>query len=93
MSADNGIYILVTPITDSKVFEYRVAHCQAIENIDYDPKYLNLYFGECSVFLTKTDALREAAKQEEEIMTGPMPILEYGIQFIRLNTPFPTTGT
>lgn len=34
MSADNGIYILETKRADG--WEYRVAHLQAIENINYD---------------------------------------------------------
>jgi hypothetical protein len=34
MSADNGLYILVTP--KGKGFEYRVAHLQAVENYGWD---------------------------------------------------------
>lgn len=33
MSADNGIYILITPKDLTQ--EYRVAHLQAIENVDW----------------------------------------------------------
>jgi len=46
MSADNGVYILVTPITDNDLsgatiqVEYRVSHLMAIENVAY---------GRCSV--------------------------------------------
>jgi len=78
MSADNGIYILCTN------GEYRVAHCQAIENIDEDDKYLKEYFGACKVFTTREDALVEAGRQYDEVMNGSFPYIEYGIQFIDL---------
>lgn len=35
MSADNGIYILTTPSKNHSI-EYRVAHLQAADNIDWD---------------------------------------------------------
>lgn len=73
MSADNGIYILVT-----KGPEYRVSHAQAIDNIhynedsDHDPEFFNSdivydYFGECQVFTNEDDALKEATRLEEDI--------------------------
>jgi hypothetical protein len=34
MSADNGIYILETPTSDGGL-EYRVAHLQAVENVEW----------------------------------------------------------
>lgn len=34
MSADNGVYVLATP-DDNGGTEYRIAHLQAIENIDW----------------------------------------------------------
>lgn len=37
MSADNGIYILVTAGSEEGVREYRVAHAQAIENLSWQP--------------------------------------------------------
>ncbi|GAG43558.1 unnamed protein product [marine sediment metagenome] len=75
MSADNGIYIFQTK--DG----YRVAHCQAIENISWQPnrKGLNTetveyYFGKCKVFKTRVQALEEADRLYEEIMKSDCPI-------------------
>ncbi len=86
MSADNGIYILETPIGFEK--EYRVAHCQAIENICYgndngNPMWVVRLFGNSKVFHEKRDALLEADNQAENA-----PILEYGISTIRLPFAF-----
>jgi len=89
MSADNGIYILETP--DGNVFEYRVAHCQAIENLTYaeqngDPEYVVRLFGDSEVFYDKTSALIAADKQAQEIMEWAP--LEYGISTISLPHKF-----
>lgn len=64
MSADNGIYIL--HCKDG----YRVAHCQAIDNIYYncrrkiDPEFnareLYFYFKDCKVFKIRAEAELEA---------------------------------
>lgn len=84
MSADNGIYILRSPIRTGH-FEYRVAHLQAIENIDYDRAHEILYFGKCQVFHNRDAAWKEALKIYDSI-DG---VLEYGISQIDSDHPFP----
>lgn len=76
MSADNGIYILVTEGP-----EFRVAHCQAIENIEWQPNYHGLnkeeilvYFATCKVLNNLEDAFNYAKKLSEDYY-----VLEYGI--------------
>jgi hypothetical protein len=78
MSADNGIYIVKFP--DG----YRVAHAQAIENIDYDPagselrkNYLSQTFGRSKVFADKSAALLAAHEMADECS-----ILEYGVCYL-----------
>ena len=88
MSADNGIYILKTPAPPIKngnyyesrngVFEWRVAECQAIENIDYSDLYLPLLFGNSPVYTSYDDAFKVACNMEKEIDDEGFP-LEYGI--------------
>ena len=77
MSADNGIYIVRFP--DG----YRVADCQAIENIDYYPRnsrerknVLKDYFGKSKLFHTKHQAFERAF----DMAVGN--ITEYGIVFL-----------
>ena len=97
MSADNGIYILETkhPKNPNK-YEYRVAHLQAVDNVDWDEnlkkytddpdiiiKNARNMWGGCHVFTSKTKALEAAAKIEQETT-----ILEYGISFIRIDRVF-----
>lgn len=99
MSADNGIYILKTPAPAIKKgdaytnqhgkFEYRVAHTQAIENIDYCHFYIPIIFGDCVVFTSKDAAEDEAFRMEKEIINGDFPVLEYGISSIEKPFPFP----
>lgn len=101
MSADNGIYILKTPRRDNPTkSEYRVAHCQAIDNVcernafwaDIQPAYAVMYFGNSTVFDDKSDALLEAGSIEDEILSDEFcPVLEYGICEIELpfDGPFP----
>ncbi len=101
MSSDNGIYILETPRRDDpKLFEYRVAHAQAIENViqqnarwaDIQPAYAVLYFGDSTVFDNKSDALLEAGSIEDKILEDDFcPIVEYGICEVDLpfDGPFP----
>ena len=87
MSADNGIYILKTPRRDDpKLFEYRVAHCQAIENITErnafwnQPAHTVFLFGSSVIFDNKADALIEAGSIEDKILSDEFcPIIEYGI--------------
>lgn len=104
MSADNGIYLIETPIAEgSKEKEYRVKHAQAIDNIYWDedkyypdhhnpegnPSQVVAYFGECEVFTNLDDAWKLARKMEEEILSDDYcPILEYGISSIKLPHPF-----
>lgn len=80
MSADNGIYI--AQFQDG----YRVAHAQAIENIDYysegDPeriKVIKQYFGKSEVYDTIDKAIDRANEIHQEVMEGPYPVVEYGI--------------
>lgn len=101
MSADNGVYILKTPRRDDPTkSEYRVAHCQAIENViepnafwaEVQPAYTVLRFGNSTVFDNEADALLEAGSIEDEILSDEFcPILEYGICEIQLpfDGPFP----
>lgn len=93
MSADNGIYILRSPISDIHTgeYEYRVAHAMAIENITYRPDRgdfntlaIKQYFAKCQIFRDRTEALVEADRSAQKCM-----ILEYGIQFIHISFPFP----
>lgn len=67
MSADNGIYILKSPVhPDLGEFEYRVGYAMAIENINYEPdiegfntEQLKRYFEQCSVLYDRAEAPNE----------------------------------
>lgn len=98
MSADNGIYILVTPKGNHGACEYRVSEFQAVENLYYNPiTYAELdwnnaaaimhnarrMWGKCNVLTDKMAALCVAA----EILDG-LAICEYGISFINLDWEF-----
>jgi len=92
MSADNGIYILKTkgPI----LTEWRVAHCQGIDDIFYentsgDDEVLLDYFGQSPIFTNHKDACKYAFKLYNEIMDDDFPICEHGIVEILINRPFP----
>jgi hypothetical protein len=95
MSADNGIYILQTPVMNGDGFEYRVVHAQAIDNIfwgengynkDGDPKAVVEYFGKCEVFQGEESARTEAFRLYDEITEGEdgYGIVEYGVSTIEL---------
>lgn len=92
MSADNGVYILVSPSKeDSKQLEYRVAYGMAIDNIEYEPDYhgfnkeeLKRYFGNCNVF---TDD--KSARIEAERIHDLYQWTEYGVRTFEMNHPFP----
>lgn len=95
MSADNGVYILKTParpiqhglgfyINQHGKFEFRVAHCQAIDNIDYSDLYMPLLFADSEVFESKEQALEEARK-----IYDSLDICEYGICTIEKDVIFP----
>jgi len=94
MSSDNGIYILKTPKGDG--FEYRVAHLQCIENVEWDEeagccsedpdiqiKNARYMWDGCKVFVQETDALSFALKLE-----SGLTILEYGISSIDIDREF-----
>ena len=87
MSADNGIYILATPIGNGQ-YEYRVIHAMAIENItdndiNGDPEVVMAYFGNAPVFTSHDEALKHAKH-----LASSVPILQYGIVDIDLPYPF-----
>jgi hypothetical protein len=97
MSADNGVYILRTPvhIDVPGEFEYRITHAMAIDNIRYEQgdwsgaggfniQEVQRYFGECEIFRSRTDALLEA----DRIADG-ITVLEYGISLIKAPFVFP----
>lgn len=92
MSANNGIYVLKSPVhPDFIEFEYRVLHAMSIENINYEPDIegfntgqLKRYFGQCIVFYDRVEALIEA-----DGIAQRYEVLEYGIQFISLPFVFP----
>lgn len=94
MSADNGIYILKT-----EGDEFRVAHCQAIENLTYgdpggDEEYMLLLFSDSEVFGDEQEAMMKAKELYDEIMADEFcPVVEYGIQFISLPKKFPSEPT
>ncbi len=97
MSADNGIYILKTPAppvkngnyyTNQGKKEYRVAHCQAIDNIEYSDLYLPCYFGDSPVFDNYEDALELAVQIEKDL-----EICEYGICDIEKDCYFPNMSS
>ena len=93
MSADNGIYILESPVRSGK--EFRVLHTQAIDNLDYEvpegfdlnPEQVVQYFGESEVFKTREEANKIAQALYEEVING-MGIVEYGISTITTQYPF-----
>jgi hypothetical protein len=106
MSADNGIYVLVTKrtrvceeISGSGVIGkcwgdrkdhlvYRVAHTQAIDNLNSyqqnEPRNLGAYmvdvWGQSKVYMTP-----EAAMQKAVELANECEVLEYGIQVIEMN--------
>jgi hypothetical protein len=86
MSADNGVYILVTTTGDGS--EYRVAHAQAIENIYWNddikdfgekPNFFEIwrYFKGAQVLDDERDALEVAAE-----LLRKQHVCEYGIEMI-----------
>jgi hypothetical protein len=101
MSADNGVYILKSraPMVKSDDgwgwvhpphgHEYRVAHCCAIDNLDYSDLYLPLYFGRSKVYIDQKEAVKEAERIYDEIMESDFPIVEYGISFVESDKEYP----
>lgn len=89
MSKDNTIIVLETLGN-----EFRVADCQAAENLFYydksgDDIALWDYFNESRIFKSKETAYQKAHRLEMEDMkfTGSGP--EYGIEYIYLAKKFP----
>ena len=91
MSADNGIYILQT---DGP--EFRVQHCMAIENINWNDdagdytedqdvwiKNARVIFKNAPVFTDEDKAAAFAVKCSKEYS-----ILEYGVQPIKIDRKF-----
>lgn len=97
MSADNTIAILKTPYPFGVGHEFRVAHCQAIDNIylnmdgtpnpDGHPGTVVDYFGQCKVFESEEDAIKEAQRIEDEIEADG-GYVEYGVSIIELPYAF-----
>lgn len=93
MSADNGVYILVTEGTQEGELEYRVAHTQNIEDLnwnpgtaDYDGDYLEPefaldVFGDKQVFTDEKSAWAEARRIYRDVMSG-FGVVEYGIKIL-----------
>jgi len=91
MSADNGIYILITPHpSEDNSREHRVAVCSAIENIhsEESEKYLLMYFGKCEPMANRIEAMSAALDLYDKLIDDG-GIVEYGVQQIKLDTPFP----
>lgn len=94
MSADNTIGILITRRRDGNAGnEYRVAHVQSIENMEYEPldypsvdhpllnrEWVRRLFGKSPVFLDLEDAFRLAKRLEKEA-----EYVEYGIRLLDFN--------
>lgn len=75
MSADDCIAILETAVYPAwNVKEYRVEHCQALDNTIISPYYAFVYFKRAKTFDTFTEALQYAKELEKRV--GPT---EYGI--------------
>ena len=84
MSADNGIYILVTKD------QYRVIHAQAIDNLTFShvnrnnrelvPTRIVEYYSNCK-YTRNIDLARKIAFS----MARRYPVLEYGISEIKIN--------
>ena len=101
MSADNGIYILGTVTSYKKEGNaivhcgarrvYRVAHAQAIDNLEHyknnEPHNLGAYmvdvWGKSEVYDDRDAAIVAADK-----LASKYDILEYGISFIDTNLVF-----
>ena len=101
MSADNGIYILVSPVENvhgKKIGEEaRVIHATGIENINYDdgtlvdgfnPEQLTEYF-KFAEPMTVDNAEKKAFEMAEGVANDEFcPVLEYGVCTINLTHPF-----
>lgn len=94
MSADNGIYILVTPTEKEHRYTYRVAHAMAIGNIYYyedgplSDATIVKYFGKCEVLTNKRRAI-DLAYEMKQVMEDDGCCIEYGVSVIQWGKPFP----
>lgn len=84
MSADNGIYVLESPTKNGS--QYRVAHCSAIENMDYFEQgtvqakaMLVHYFGNSEVYISAHEVMKAALKLHNEVK-----YTEYGIRCLAI---------
>lgn len=90
MSADNGVYVLKSPSSlPNGNDEYRVAHAQAIENLQTtDEKFSRDWehetFNPSPVYFNKDEAILAAHKIAETI-----EVLEYGVRIIHMDHAFP----
>lgn len=97
MSADNGIYILVTLTRDGSGKEYRVQHLQAVENYTWDhlwgmeTKNPDIHiqnaremWKDVSIIHSEHDALAEANR----LLQAYGGWTEYGIQFVKIDRTF-----
>ena len=93
MSADNGVYILVTNRGRRGLREYRVVHCQCIDNLTYNPDFpkghpqVNLEdmvgrFGKCTVLTDRKIAEGYAEALLDQELEGSCPVCEYGIVWL-----------
>ena len=93
MSADNGIYILRTPIENG--YEYRVSYMSAIDNLSWDDergcstddkevliKNARKMWSRAKVFTVRGEALEAAHDLADAEYT------EYGVVSINLDTSF-----
>lgn len=89
MSADNTILILQSQGSDGRL-EFRVAHVQNAEMVDYeaDPRardeYIRSYFDKSVVHSKKNKAYQEAGRQLERV-----GYVEYGICLVNTKRPYP----
>ena len=95
MSADNGIYILVSPIPNSMRKEYRVSYAQAIDSLYYFPKdnvlnaAMEVYmFHKAPIFFTEEEAVDYAY-----FLSKKCGYLEYGFGImLERKNPYPKMG-
>ncbi len=91
MSADNGIYILRSKTHEGQ-FEYRIAHCQAIDNIDWPKHEAEMridYFGKSEIILDEKAAWKMAEELHDKYIEE-YGFVEYGYSMVEDDIPFPT---
>lgn len=104
MSADNGVYILVTPLLTEApngelveiATEYRVANLQAVENYVWDAAYgaetddPDVHIANARKMWARAKVFYERidALVEADRLTREYPMLEYGISFIQIPRAF-----